>query len=101
MKYEIENWNNRIIFVFKDTPITFEAFSALIDIVLQPDKKTETEITSFTQSFTFFKDGIEIYFEHFYDNDSPLYTFELFPIKTYNAADFIKLKNMMDKLNTI
>ena len=101
MKYEIKNWDSRTVFVFGETLKTFEEFSKIIDTIIVPDSKTEVEITSWTESFTFLKDGVEIYFENFYDDENPLYSFELFPIGRHSESDFIQLKNIMNNLNEV
>ena len=100
MKYEIENWNNRTVFIFRECLKTFEEFSAIIDEIIKPDFKEKVQITSWTESFRFTKDGIEIYFENFYDSD-PSYSFELFPLGSYNESSLTKLKQMMDNLNEV
>jgi hypothetical protein len=101
MKYEIKNWNNRTVFVFRNTLKTFEDFLKIIDAIIKPEYKGETETTSWTQSFVFLKSGIKIYFENFYDDENPFYSFELFPFGKCNESDLLKLKQMMDDISKI
>jgi hypothetical protein len=97
LNYEIENYENRTLFVFYTDKITFNQFSAAIDEIIQPDAKSVVETTSWTQSFIFTKDGIQIYFENFY-LEKPYFSFELFPLESDNDYDFKKLKSKMDFL---
>ena len=99
MRYKIEDWNNRTVFVFRESLMSFEEFSEIIDRMIKPDSKSKVEITSWTESFTFIKNGIEIYFEYFYDDDSPFYSFELFPIGLKNEVSLEKLRLIMNDLN--
>lgn len=62
MNYQVEHYSGRTVFVFYTNKITFEGFSALIDTIIQPDKKFKIETTSWTQAFSFKKDDLEIYF---------------------------------------
>ena len=100
MKYTIEKWHNRTIFRYKECLKTFEEFSEIIDKNIIPDSKSKTQITSWTCSFCFIKSGIEVYFENFYDDDSPSYSFELFPLGNCDESGIEKLKLMMDSLES-
>lgn len=97
LDYEIENWGNRTLFVIYTNTITFNEFSVAIDEIIQPDAKSVAETTSWTQSFTFTKDGIQIYFENFYLKDS-YFSFELFPLGNDDGYDLKKLKSKVDIL---
>ncbi len=97
LDYEIENWGNRTLFVFYTNTITFNQFSAAIDEIIQPDAKSAIETTSWTQSFIFTKDGVQIYFENFY-LENPYFSFELFPLESEDDYDFKKLKSKIDIL---
>ena len=99
MKYEIEEWNNRTVFIFKNHIKTFQEFTEIIDKLIQPDHKSEVEITSWTEAFIFKKDEIEIYFQNFYGDDS-WFSFELYPFEKQNKSDLKKLKNLMDQLSS-
>lgn len=98
MNYKIENWNNRTVFIFYTNKITFDEFSKIIDEVIQPDLKCEEEITSWTQSFSFQKDNLEIYFEYFYNSDQ-YFSFELLPLKNNSKEELSKLKSIIENLS--
>ncbi|KFF11027.1 hypothetical protein IW15_17845 [Chryseobacterium soli] len=100
MKYEVENWNARTVFVFRECLKTFEEFSEIIDRIIKPDYKSRIEITSWTESFTFTKDEMEIYFGNFYEGDA-VYSFELLPFGNNDKFGFAKLKLMMDSISNL
>ncbi|MEO8533261.1 MAG: hypothetical protein ABI441_05905 [Flavobacterium sp.] len=99
MNYKIEYWNNRTLFVFNINTITFDEFSQIIDEIIKPDKKSEIEITSWTEGFSFIKEEIEIYFEHFYNSSEPYFSFELLPRENTNDYDLLELKSIAETLN--
>ena len=99
MKYKIEKWNNRIVFVFYESGKDFEEFTKIIDTMIKPDSKSQYEVTSWTESFVFIKNNIEIYFENFYDESPPLFSFELLPLGNNIESDLKKLKHMVDELS--
>lgn len=98
MEYKIENWNNRIVFAFNNCKLDFDEFSEIIDKVINPDFRCEIEITSWTQAFSFQKNKIEIYFEHFYNADEPYFSFELLPFENKNDNDLSILKSLVDNI---
>lgn len=98
MNYEIEHYDGRTVFTFYTSEITFDDFTELIDKVIKPDQKFEIEITSWTQAFSFKKDNLKIYFEHFYDPDE-FFSFELLPRLNNSSDDLSKLENLIKKLS--
>ncbi|MGE8340972.1 MAG: hypothetical protein ACN6OI_08055 [Flavobacterium sp.] len=98
MNYQVEHYHGRTLFTFYTNKVTFEEVSELIDKVIQPDKKFEIEITSWTQAFSFKIDNLEIYFEHFYNGDE-LFSFELLPRLNNSSDDLYKLENLIKKLS--
>lgn len=99
MNYKIENWNDRTMFIFYTKKISFDEFSEIIDEVIKPNRKFEVEITSWTQAFSFGKDKLEIYFEHFYNSEEPYFSFELLPRGNNHKNDLLKLKLMIENLD--
>nr|WP_294783695.1 hypothetical protein [uncultured Flavobacterium sp.] len=100
MNYQVEHHSGRTVFVFYTNKITFEEFTALIDTIIQPDKKFTIETTSWTQAFSFKKDDLEIYFEHFYDSNA-YFSFELLPRSKYSEVELSKLEDLVTSISRL
>jgi len=46
MKYQIEKWQNRTVFIFKNNLKKIQEFTKMIDQIIQPVHKSEIQITS-------------------------------------------------------
>ena len=99
MSYEIKVHTNRTVFYFFDKELTYEKMVEMIDLVLQPDEKSEEEITSWTEGFVFKTEGINVYFEYFYHPDH-YFSFELYPIGNDSKKEIAVLKTIVDKLDS-
>lgn len=98
MAYELKKHGTRNIFYFEDKELSYEMIVKAISIVVEPDERTEEEITSWTVAFTFKKGDIKVYFEHFYNPDY-YFSFELYPLGNNSKKGIRKLKNILDKLD--
>lgn len=101
MNYQIENWSDRILFVFYTNKVSFDEFSNIIDKVVQPDTKSKIEVTSWTEAFAFKKNEIDIYFEHFYYSDQFCFSFELLPLGNDCKKSLSKLESIVKSLDVM
>ncbi len=46
MKYQIKKWQNRTVFIFDNNLKNIQEFTKMIDQIIQPDHKSEIQITS-------------------------------------------------------
>lgn len=98
MAYELKRYGSRSIFYFEDKKLSYEMIISAIDVVVEPDEKTEEETTSWTVAYTFKKGDINVYFEHFYNPDH-YFSFELYPLGDDSKEGILKLKNILDQLD--
>ncbi|NDV93900.1 hypothetical protein D0T84_03070 [Dysgonomonas sp. 521] len=98
MTYTQKKFNNRYIFYFEDKNLTYEEVVGAIDLTIAPDEKSEDEITSWTVSFTFRKENIEVYFEHFHSPDH-YFSFELYPLGNNSEENIIELGKFIEQLD--
>ena len=99
-KKQSNSQGKRELHVSEDASIiTLEELIEVINTVIQPDNVDKTQITSWTESFTFQKNGISVYVEYFYDSD-PYYSFELHPLRAnHNEEDKQKLLQIINQLD--
>ena len=92
--YEVKRFphQDRVLFSIENgDKLDYEVIEEAIRSSIQPDCIKNHEITSWTEGFTFNKDGLDVLFYELYCEDPTQITFELFPMGAHKEQDIEKL----------